>query len=288
MAPAGNCADRASVRGLMKRFGSFGVALVAAVWVTCSGGVAVAGKSASSDPALSAAVKAWASFPVNEHPRELVLTGDDVVPGGFPSNDTKEAFLSGLFVSPPTLPTGPSNAGGFPLVTSQAALETMRSEGTPGPGHPAPLVISGVSLGTGSFNTDRGTQVLPAWMFTFDGVTNPAAVLAVAASSRFPLPATSSVAPGVGASTATGRTLDISFVGAAAGAGPCTADYALDARESKTAVAVSIRQTRYGDGTEVVCAAVGYQRHVRLRLTAPLRNRVLVDAATKGPVAVVS
>ena len=97
--------------------------------------------------------------------------------------------------------------------------------------------------------------------------------------------AASSVSPGVGASTTTGRTLDISFIGAAAGNGPCTADYAADALESKTAVAISVRatRTRSGDGTEVACTAVGYLRHLRVRLTVPLRNRVLVDAATKGP-----
>src|SRR4051794_21048541 len=204
MAPAGNYADRASVRGLMKGFGRFGVALVAALWVLCGSGVAGAGRSAKRDPALRAAVNAWASFPVDAHPRELVLTGDQVVPGGFPSNDTKEAFLSGLFVPPPTLPTGPADAGGFPVMTSEAAFEAMQSEGAPGPGNPAPLFVSDVSFGTGSFDTDRGVQVLPAWLFTFDGVTNPAAVLAVATSSRFSVPATSSLQPGLGASTTTG------------------------------------------------------------------------------------
>ncbi len=272
----------------MKRFGRFGVVLVAAVWVFCGSGIAAAAIPARRNPTLSAALEAWATFPVGAHPRELVLTGDQVVPGGFPSSDTKEAFLSGLFVAPPMFPAGPPDAGGFPVMSSEAAFEAMQSEGTPGPGDPAPLAINNVSLGTGSFNTDRGVQALPAWMFTFDGVEKPVAVLALAASARFPAPATSSVAPGVGATTTTGRTLDISFVGAAAGNGPCTADYAVDALESKTAVAISVRETRSGDGTEVACTAMGYQRHLRIRLTVPLRNRVLVDATTKGPVAVTS
>src|SRR5438105_1864868 len=81
-----NCADRANVRGVMKNFGRFGVALVATVWLLGGGGLAVAATPASRDPALSAALKAWASFPVRAHPRELVLTGDQVVAGGFPSN----------------------------------------------------------------------------------------------------------------------------------------------------------------------------------------------------------
>ena len=272
----------------MKRLGRFGVALVATAWAFCGGGVVLAATPNSRDPALSAALKTWASFPVGAHPRELVLTGDDVVPGGFPTSETKEAFLSGLFVAPPTFPAGPPDAGGFPVMSSEAAFEAMRDEGTPGPGDPAPLAVNTVSLGTGSFNTDRGVQVLPAWLFTFDGVEKPAAVLAVTASSRFRAPAASGVAPGVGASTTAGRTLDISFIGAAAGDGPCTADYAADALESKTAVAISVRETRSGDGTAVACTDVGYQRHVRIQLRVPLRNRVLVDAATKGPVAVTS
>jgi len=272
----------------MKSFGRFGVALVATWWVFCGGGVALAATPPSRDPALKAALNAWASFPVRAQPRKLVLTGDQVMPGGFPSNDTKEAFLSGLFVAPQAFPAGPTDAGGFPLMSSQAAFEAMQREGTPGPGGPAPLTINAVSLGTGSFNTDRGVHVLPAWMFTFDGVEKPAAVLAVAASSRYPAPAASSLAPGVGASTTTGRTLEISFIGAAAGNGPCTAEYTADVLESRTAVAIAVRETRTGSGNgmAVACTDVGYQRHLRIRLTLPLRNRVLVDSATKGPIAV--
>jgi hypothetical protein len=164
----------------------------------------------------------------------------------------------------------------------------MQGEAAPGPGHPAPLVISEVSFGTGSFETDRGVQVLPAWLFAFDGVAKPVAVLAVAASSRYTASATSQPRPDVGARTTTGRTLDVAFIGAAAGHGPCTANYTVDTLGSRAAVAISIRETRSGDGTAAVCAAIGYPRHVRIRLTAPLGNRVLVDAATEGPLVVTS
>jgi hypothetical protein len=80
-----------------------------------------------------------------------------------------------------------------------------------------------------------------------------------------------------------GRTGTISFVGAAPGRGPCTADYAVDQLSSHTAIAISVRETRSAQGN---CAAVGYERHVNIELASPLGNRVLVDAATKGAASV--
>src|SRR5438132_11811376 len=108
----------------------------------------------------------------------------------------------------------------------------MRAEGNPAggaPRPPAPLVITQVRFGRASFGTDRGARLLPAWRFSFDGVMNPAAVLAVAASSRFAAPTESLGRSSVGARLARdGRTVTIGFVGAKAGAGPCTADYVVD------------------------------------------------------------
>jgi hypothetical protein len=110
-----------------------------------------------------------------------------------------------------------------------------------------------------------------------------AAVLAVSASSRFPAPTGSLGRSNVAAQLArSGRVVTISFVGASAGSGPCTADYAVDQLASRTAVAVSVRETRRETGA---CTDVGYVRHQRITLTSPLGNRVLVDARSKGPVA---
>src|SRR5436190_4253030 len=227
---------------------------------------------------LRFALRAWATFPVNASVRALVLTSDRVsAPAfGFPTVDAKEAFLTGLFITPSALPLGPRQADGYPVVTASNALAVMRAEGTPAggaPRPPTPLVITSVHLGTSSFGTDRGTRVLPAWLFSFEGVQNPAAVLAVAASARFSAPADSLGGPSVGARLAAdNRTVTITFVGARAGHGPCTADYTVDQLASNIAVAVSVRETRREIGT---CDLVGYPRQQTIVLAAPLGNRVL-------------
>jgi hypothetical protein len=80
------------------------------------------------------------------------------------------------------------------------------------------------------------------------------------------------------------RTATISFVGAAPGHGPCTADYAVDQLASDTAVAVLVREVHSTPGPGGACSDVGYGRRQTIVLAAPLGNRVLVDAATTGPV----
>jgi hypothetical protein len=238
---------------------------------------------------MRVALRAWATFPVNASPRQLVLTTDPVsAPArGFRTDDAKEAFLSGAFIASGTLPSGPQHAAGYPVLTATQALAVMRAEGTPAGGAPRPpnpLVITGIRFGTSSFGTDRGTRLLPAWLFSFEGVQDPAAVLAVAPSSRFPAPAASTGMASVGVRLSPdGRSVTIRFVGAAAGRGPCTADYTVDQLASDTAVAVKVRETARRDG---LCDLVGHLRQLDILLGSPLRDRVLVDAATKGPVAI--
>jgi hypothetical protein len=146
------------------------------------------------------------------------------------------------------------------------------------------LVITAVRFGTSSFPTDRGTRALPAWLFSFEGVQNPAAVLAVTASSQFPAPPGSLDLLRVGARvSANGRSAVITFAGARAGKGPCTADYTVDQLASSTAVAVRVRETRQARGGP--CLAIGYPRSERVEFASPLGNRVLVDASTRAPVA---
>jgi hypothetical protein len=241
---------------------------------------------------MRAALDAWASFPINAPVRPLVLTADPVSApaSGFRTVDAKEAFLSGLFVAPDAVPSRPQQAEGFPVMSAAQALEVMRGEGTPAggaPRPPTPLVIASIRFGTASFATDLGTQLLPAWLFSFQGVENPATVLAVAPSSIFPAPPESLHRQSVGARLAAdGRTATITFVGTAMGDGPCTADYAVDQLASQTAVAVRVRETRRRGGSGVICHSVGYMRQERIVLDSRLGNRVLVDATTKGAVAI--
>ncbi len=239
---------------------------------------------------MRAALGAWSAYPIDAAPRPLVLIDGRVSApaSGFATNDAKEAFLSGAFVAPSTLPSGPETAAGYAVVSAGDALEAMRSEGTPAggaPGPPAPLVITAARFDSAWFSTDRGTLVLPAWLFTLRGVADPAAVLAVAPSDQFSAPAASRHRSSVSAQLdADGRTATISFTGAKPGSGPCTASYTVDQLASSTAVAINVRATR-DDTTNTVCAQVGYTRRAVIRLTSPLGARVLVDANTIGPVA---
>jgi hypothetical protein len=244
---------------------------------------------------MHAALQAWATFPVNASPRPLVLTTDPVsAPArGFRTVDAKEAFLSGAFTAPAVLPSGPRHAAGYPVTTAADAFALLRAEGTPAggaPRPPTPLVITGVRFGESSFGTDRGTRLLPAWLFSFEGgVQDPGAVVAIAESSRFTAPAESLHRSSVGARLdPDGRTATIMFTGAAPGHGPCTADYIVDQLASHTAVAVRVRETPRSDGasSEAVCPSVGYARGQDIVLGSALGDRVLVDATTNGPVAI--
>ena len=75
------------------------------------------------------------------------------------------------------------------------------------------------------------------------------------------------------------------FTGAAAGTGPCTADYTIDQLASDTAVAVSVQEHPHGTGSEI-CLLMGYSRTKTVTLREPLGARVLVNAATTGAIAV--
>ena len=233
------------------------------------------------------ALQAWAKFPVHTSPRPLVLTASAVSDPahGFHTDDDKIAYISGAFVAPATLPTGPHAAAGYPVVSAARALAVLRAQGNPDSGSsspPAPLVITEVRFGSASFDTDRGPRVLPAWLFSFQGVEGPAAVLAVAPSARFP--ASELLSPGIGAQLAPdGRTATFTFVGGAAGSGPCTSDYTVDQLASDTAVAVTVRETSNRGGS---CISLGYERHATIVLGSPLGERVLVDATRKAAVAV--
>jgi hypothetical protein len=155
------------------------------------------------------------------------------------------------------------------------------SGAAPGPPSAARLKITGVRLGTRAFDTDRGAQRLPAWLFRFAGVHSPAAVLAVSPAGLYAppgdLPRTPPVVDGAMLG-ADGRTLVVHFTGLAPGTGPCTAGYSLRFAQSRTAVAVSVVEHDHsGSGS---CSAVGYGRQATAVLPASLAARVLVDAAS--------
>jgi hypothetical protein len=209
--------------------------------------------------------------------------------GGFPDGATKLAYLERAIDLPHTLPVGPTTAVGYRLITARDALASFMSGAGKGPSQAGRLAVTSVVLATAVFQTDRGRIPLPAWQLSFQGVKEPAAVLAVSPTSIFSPPGHSDDRPGIVSDALLGpdgRSLTVEFTGAAAGTGPCTADYTLEVATSATAVAVSVQEHAHNTGSGVACPAIGYPRHVTTVLSVPLGARVVVDASTTSAVAV--
>jgi hypothetical protein len=263
---------------------------VAAVLVTVFAVIAMVGRSSrhpkatTGAPGSSTALGWWASFPVDASPRPLVLTGSAIIDpaGGFPVDDSKLAYVSGSFRLTTALPAGPVTVHGQRIGSAEDALAELRKAGSPGPPvSTPPLAITAVRLDTATFSTDRGPRTLPAWSFRFAGVAEPGRVLAVPAADRWPHPGmpTGSSGPETGATLSADASLaTLSFVGMAAGTGPCQANYAADVTQSSTAVSVSVRELANPNNRNVQCDAVGFRRALTVTLQPPLGNRVLIDA----------
>jgi hypothetical protein len=247
---------------------------------------------------VQSALDAWKGFPVDASPRPLIVFEPVNAPeGGFPDNDTKLAWESGQLRVGTTLPPAPSD-GVYPLVGAQVAVDRIEAEATPGPTATTPLTVTSATLGTAAFSTDRGTHVLPAWIVSFAGIANPAQVLAVGPSALFqpPAPTTGVHGGGGGAVTLVGdRTLQVRLVGKAAGDGPCEARYEVRAYESDQAVAIATREipkasspttSTTDSGSLTLCADVGSTQTVTTTIERPLGNRVVVNGATRAPLAV--
>jgi hypothetical protein len=239
-------------------------------------------KAPKTNQALAAALKAWAYFPVDESPRPIVLLEGDVE---YPPGGAVESAVP--------LPTGPASADGYRIIDAQTALGLLDStsrKADPAIYSSAHSTVWTVSLGERMVLTDRGPRTYPSWLFSFLGLPQPVAVVALPAKLVWPLP--TSPKPGRplldGAVLGSdGRTVSVSFLGGRAGTGPCTSSYTLDVAESKTAVAVVVIAHPYPAPSDTACLSVGYERSATAKLAAPLGSRVLVDVSAQ-PVAVTS
>ena len=247
------------------------------------------GRTAGATSGSSTALGLWASFPVDASTRPLVLTGPDIIDpaSGFASGGDKSAYIAGSFELRTTLPVGPVTVNGQRISSAAEALAEFSNVGGAKEPGSTPLAITRVELGTGTFSTDRGMREFPAWSFQFAGVAEPALVLAIPPADRWPRPGMpTNDGPPTGVSiSADGAEATLSFIGAAAGTGPCEAEYAADVTQGRTAVVVSVRQLPHPTPTPsphpslvVVCAAGGYPRTVTVTLQPPLGNRVLIDS----------
>jgi hypothetical protein len=237
-------------------------------------------RPAQADPA--AGLGMWADFPVGASPRPLVLVVPEVrdPARGFRTGQDKQAYGSGAIVWPVHFPDGPVAAGGYAVISAEQAARRLAPAGKPG-GTPAPrpLRVTAVRLGTASFGTDRGARTLPAWLFSFAGVADPAAVLAVDRSARYgPTGQTGILTAGGGAQVSgDGLALRVTYFGGRPGSGVCSGDETAAAVETSTAVAIVFTPVpNPPQPTPVACPAIGIRRTAGVRLRAPLGARVVI------------
>jgi len=271
--------------------GVFAAALLAA----CGGRAPSPNTGAATEP-IPSVLQDWADFPVHLSPRPIVLLGSPVLDprGGFPDGESKLAYMNCAFDLATRLPSGPRTADGFSVISAEKAFGLLRSTcEAVSASRPVKvrLNVPSAAFASGTFRTDRGERTLPAWLFSLVGVQAPVAVLAVAPAALWApdgLTAYGRYASyRYGARIANDdRTLTVRFVGAAAGTGPCTANYTLTLTESVTAVMVRVNEQFNAAGANVGCTQEGYPRTASAVLLAPLGNRVVVDSESGGPIAV--
>jgi hypothetical protein len=246
--------------------------------------------------AAEQALKLWNGFPATVSPRPVLTVGDgSVLPpsGGFITGNAKVAFLEGRFALKAALPKAPSKINGREIMSAKQALRLLSVQGAKGPPNTARLMVGSVRLTSAVFETDRGPQKLPAWSFLLLGLERPVYVLALTGASAFTAPATRHLASSVSpyeddraTISADGRVVRLSFTGAHAGHQPCDASYSAKTASDTHAIAFWLVAHPVRSKAPTACTAVGYTRTVAIHLVHPLGARVLVDAASAGPVLV--
>ena len=148
-----------------------------------------------------------------------------------------------------------------------------------------------VHLGTDIWETAHGTMRFPAWLFTVSGLNGTASVLALSPSDLFQPRHVSEPPPGSSVSVGSarlgdgGRVITIGFVGGQIGTKGCDDTYQARVVQEKAIVVVFVAETRVIP-PDVFCAVPGYLDHLSVRLSKPIRSRVLVDGVSASAVPV--
>jgi len=217
------------------------------------------------------ALRLWDNFPVDAHPRPLVLTAPPVTgPEGFTSDEAKIAFMDGAIA--------PGEG-----ITSEVLQALGAGDVGEYRGHI--LRVLDVSRTTAPFRTDRGPRSLPAWAIRLSETQGMVAVLdpQVQAAAWLPAgidPALAGASMQGGRLDQEGRSLTLTFFGSPR----VYADYPrADVFESHAAVLVCpVEVDRGGTGLRRAYAEL---REVSATLQEPLGARVLISLAG-GPLTV--
>jgi len=246
---------------------------------------------------------AWARSPLAKAWRTglVVLSLDDLSAGpsgGFPSGQDKADVGNGDLVFTGLAPSrGPAAVVTWPDGSTMKVpvLSEPRTFGelTSSRECPAcvttPLDVTAATPTTLPVATSRGIAKVPAWAFTLKGVSGPVIQAALppgsyvtpgstGSPSRARLAAVGTEFTGAlsAAVSADGRTLTLQLFG-----GPCDATWG--GLETEVDGAVVIGGWENDPNPDAPCSAVGIVLTTTVRLSAPLGDRVIIDAWTGQP-----
>ncbi|MDX3453983.1 hypothetical protein PV396_18860 [Streptomyces sp. ME02-8801-2C] len=168
-----------------------------------------------------------------------------------------------------------------PLIGVQKAYQSFALNRSAGPR----LTVTGARLGTTTIVTSRGNATAPAWLFTLESYDTPLKRVAVI-PSKLPKPPIGQAREGAAdglrsiarlvGTAAGGRSITVKATHGSCDDGPITK--ALETDESVVLYA-SIKEAESGP-----CPADMTEQSVKVELSQPLGDRLLLDALTGRPV----
>lgn len=264
-----------------------------------------------------AALSRWADTVAEASGHQgVVLVGELTVQVGdwelAVGDNDKPALMAGLVQPAISLPQTIDGAGQVAwqdgttqtvaVISAQQAIAAIASDAVASGGANdcpgcQPLRITGARLTSTLVSTTRGSAMVPAWEFTFQGTAVKVTRVAIADPVTVALPdwkgppwGDGGDAPaGISISSATamvgGRQLVVGFLGAPLpGAQACGADYTAAAVESSLALVVIVTP-QPGPGASA-CEIDSGPRTALVTLAAPLGARTVLEVTQGGPVAV--
>jgi hypothetical protein len=233
---------------------------------------------------IHAALASWKDYPADHDPRPIVWLKNTSPAKGFSTDAAWVSAACGFFTRDAPLPTEYETYGVVTHLdgTQDTYLNVSAGEALWALTHKAgvkasdcgsatPMVISGVRFGTFAFDTDRGKQEMPAWLFTVSGAASELAYPAITSTAFWRGGLIADARQQAVNFSDDGRSLTMTFTGASGG---CAATYQGVVGESASAVAIWLQVT---STYREVCPSITGEQSVTMTLASPLGGRVVVD-----------